>query len=449
MPSAKDLTCTQFDANLHKTRTQSTAWPVLSPLLNSILIASLVASGLVSCMALWTAYRAIPSTRSIPVTITRPSPTVQNPPISVEPPRVFVMPTTRRHLSPSVQPFYHQGTLVVAAVRSPTIVFEKDRFKHGFHYDAARHYAAAQGMKLKFVTVKSNQTALQWLHAGKARLALTTSHDSDLSEGKVKIDLSCQNQSALSDQRIIQQVDWVFKSADDPLSIAAEQYFCDSQRSEQLAALASFYDRHYLDRYLVTTVNTLQQRLPQYKHDFQQAAKLFGIDWQFLAAVGYQESYLDPTSVSPTGVRGLMMLTQDTANEMGVVDRENPTQSIIGGTQFLYAMLQKYRTAPYPDRYWLALVGYNMGPGALDEVRSRVKQLGQDPNSWLDVQSYLIDHQSQNSRYTQTLQYTKRIRAYVELIKTHNLTFSQCIGLPVYDGNDWFSKVVSVRTHED
>ncbi|WP_228273311.1 transglycosylase SLT domain-containing protein, partial [Acinetobacter junii] len=39
----------------------------------------------------------------------------------------------------------------------------------------------------------------------------------------------------------------------------------------------------------------------------------YNLDWHLLAAIGYQESYLKPTSVSPTGVRGLMMLTSSTA----------------------------------------------------------------------------------------------------------------------------------------
>ena len=44
---------------------------------------------------------------------------------------------------------------------------------------------------------------------------------------------------------------------------------------------------------------------------------------------------MESEATSYTGVRGLMMLTQDTADLIGVTDRTDPRQSVLGGTKYL------------------------------------------------------------------------------------------------------------------
>ena len=75
----------------------------------------------------------------------------------------------------------------------------------------------------------------------------------------------------------------------------------------------------------------IDDRLPTYQPLFESAAGE-DIDWRLLAAISYQESHWDPDARSPTGVRGLMMLTNDAAKQLGVEDRTDPVQSINGGT---------------------------------------------------------------------------------------------------------------------
>ncbi|MBA1331241.1 murein transglycosylase, partial [Candidatus Endoriftia persephone str. Guaymas] len=78
---------------------------------------------------------------------------------------------------------------------------------------------------------------------------------------------------------------------------------------------------------------------------FRAAAEETGFDWQLLAAIGYQESHWRPNAKSPTGVRGIMMLTKNTAKQMQVEDRLNPEQSIFGGSRYL-----KYLDTRIPPR---------------------------------------------------------------------------------------------------
>src|SRR5690606_23500331 len=111
----------------------------------------------------------------------------------------------------------------------------------------------------------------------------------------------------------------------------------------------------------------------------------YDLDWHLLAAIGYQESYLKPNSVSPTGVRGLMMLTNSTAKAMGVSNRTDPAQSIQGGAKYYDQMLSRYDHIPFPDRNWCALGADNMGRDAINQLQNRIQTQGKNTNNWLNI----------------------------------------------------------------
>ncbi len=133
----------------------------------------------------------------------------------------------------------------------------------------------------------------------------------------------------------------------------------------------------------------VRERLPRYQSLFQQAALLSGTDWRLLAAIGYQESNWDPHAVSPTGVRGIMMLAQDTADELDI-DRTSPAECIQGGALYFQQIRDRLPTqVREPDRTNMALAAYNQGLGHLQDARTLAAQLGGDPNSWHDVRNAL------------------------------------------------------------
>ena len=106
----------------------------------------------------------------------------------------------------------------------------------------------------------------------------------------------------------------------------------------------------------------VDNRLPTYQTTFESYARETGLDWRLLAAIGYQESHWRANAVSPTGVRGLMMLTRTTANYIGVSNRLDPEQSIKGGALYFLRVLEKIPDRiPEPDRTWFALASYNVG----------------------------------------------------------------------------------------
>ncbi|WP_127347559.1 membrane-bound lytic murein transglycosylase MltF [Idiomarina mangrovi] len=143
---------------------------------------------------------------------------------------------------------------------------------------------------------------------------------------------------------------------------------------------------NYVDTTLF--IQAVEQVLPRYRKLFQTHSG--SLDWRLLAAISYQESLWNPRAVSPTGVRGMMMLTLPTAQQMGVRSRLNPEQSIRGGARYFEQMLQRIpaRIAE-PDRVWFALAAYNIGLGHLEDARILTQQQGADPDRWIDVRKRL------------------------------------------------------------
>ncbi|WP_158589099.1 membrane-bound lytic murein transglycosylase MltF [Alginatibacterium sediminis] len=135
-------------------------------------------------------------------------------------------------------------------------------------------------------------------------------------------------------------------------------------------------------------VRAVDDRLPKYQAWFEQYAGT--LDWRLLAAVGYQESHWKADAVSPTGVRGIMMLTNPTAKSVGVKDRTDPEQSIRGGATYLQQLIGRVpETIPEDEKIWFALASYNIGFGHVLDARLLTRMQGADDNSWDEVKERL------------------------------------------------------------
>jgi len=190
-----------------------------------------------------------------------------------------------------------------------------------------------------------------------------------------------------------QDVAWAFANGPDSSLYNLAQHYLSGKSEADLAQLRDRYFGHveqvdYLGAVALATHVTT--RLPKYRTMFERAGKKFGMDWRLLAAIGYQESHWDPGAVSPTGVRGIMQLTNETARFLNVADREDPAQSINGGARYIRRLIDLVPAdVPDPDRTWLALAAYNMGYGHLLDARELARQRGGDPSRWVDVRNCL------------------------------------------------------------
>ncbi|SHE93605.1 membrane-bound lytic murein transglycosylase F [Microbulbifer donghaiensis] len=132
-----------------------------------------------------------------------------------------------------------------------------------------------------------------------------------------------------------------------------------------------------------------RDRLPQWRETMQKVADDYELDWHLLAALSYQESHWNARAKSRTGVRGLMMLTRNTARELGV-DRLNPEESIEGGARYIVQIRDKIpERIREPDRTWMALAAYNVGYGHLEDARVLTEKMGGNPDLWADVRKHL------------------------------------------------------------
>ncbi len=220
-----------------------------------------------------------------------------------------------------------------------------------------------------------------------------------------------------------------FKNEDDrSLFEAAEAYLARISGKE----LARLHDRYYghveeLDYFsAVQVANHMLSRLPRYRTLFKSSGDRNGIDWRLLAAIGYQESHWDPSALSYTGVRGLMMLTNDTALRYKIANREDPAQSIEGGARVLADLLRQVPPeVQEPDRTWMALAAYNQGLGHLIDARQLAADRGGDNLHWVDVRdTYPLlsrPRWASKARYgfargREAVDFVANVRAYLDII---------------------------------
>ncbi|WP_275096920.1 membrane-bound lytic murein transglycosylase MltF [Sedimenticola hydrogenitrophicus] len=229
-------------------------------------------------------------------------------------------------------------------------------------------------------------------------------------------------------------VAWAFPHAEDTSLYKAAKTFIN--RIKEDGSLEQLLERYYgyVERLGFVDNRTfarhLVQRLPPLIPLFKEAAEQNDMDWQLLAAIGYQESHWNPKAVSPTGVKGIMMLTSATAKQMGIEDRTDTSQSISGGARYLRQVEQKLpERIQEPDRTWMALAGYNVGYGHLEDARILTQRNDGDPDKWSDVKQHLpllsqkkyfatLKHGF--ARGKEPVHYVDNIRSYYDLLLWHN-----------------------------
>jgi membrane-bound lytic murein transglycosylase F len=223
---------------------------------------------------------------------------------------------------------------------------------------------------------------------------------------------------------------WAFtKSRDTSLYDAAQKYLDKIKNNGQLAQISAHFFEQYID---VNTDDALmftqrvENRFPRWAESIKLAATQYNLDWQLIAAIGYQESQWIPNAQSPTGVRGFMMLTPETARELGVKNLDDPKQSINGGAKYMRYLLDTLpESIKGDDRLFMALAAYNQGIGHLDDARALTRRMKGNPNSWDDVsksflllskQEYYSKAMFGYSRGWEAVNYVKRVLNYQKIL---------------------------------
>jgi len=228
-----------------------------------------------------------------------------------------------------------------------------------------------------------------------------------------------------------QPLAWMYSPhPDNSLKLALERFFAKESTQALIGQLkAKYFHRenrlNFFDT--ITFRNQMESRFPKLETYFHDAEAETGIDWQLLSAIAYQESHWNRKAVSPTGVRGIMMLTRATAKEMGIKDRTDAEQSIRGGARYLKKVIAKIpERIQGEDRIWFGLASYNVGYGHLEDARILTQRGGKNPDKWEDVREFLP--LLTKPRYYKTVKrgyargyepviYVKNIQRYLDLIR--------------------------------
>jgi membrane-bound lytic murein transglycosylase F len=195
---------------------------------------------------------------------------------------------------------------------------------------------------------------------------------------------------ALPDPRSVR---WVVRPGAGDLVRAANRFFAGASSSGELARIEGAADTESGD-FDYASAHQFQSdvatRLPELQSMFEDAAQSTGLDWRLLAAIGYQESKWQGTAASADGAQGIMMLTSDTATTVGVNDRADLQQNILGGAKYLAQVIDTIpKRIAEPDRTWLAVAAYNVGYGHLEDARVMAQMHGKNPDAWADVREQL------------------------------------------------------------
>ena len=275
-----------------------------------------------------------------------------------------------------------------------------------------KNLAELAGRKLAVTAGSAHEVALREALANLPSLQWQTYHDlttidllAEVGEGT--LDCAAANELQFADARnyhsnLVAELDiaapsklaWGFPEDADPDLLKQVQIFFDG--IQQDGTLHRLLDRYYGHNNrlrkrdaaaFITGINTV---LPHFRRMFEEAATLTGEDWRLLAALAYQESQWNPLATSYTNVRGMMMLTGDTADRMEVSNRLDARESIRAGAEYLQLLKEQMPDhIPEPDRTWLALAAYNQGYSHLEDARILTKRAGLNPDSWSDVKKWM------------------------------------------------------------
>lgn len=224
---------------------------------------------------------------------------------------------------------------------------------------------------------------------------------------------------------------WYLPAGSDDLAGTTREWMNSTDGDEAIGYIESRYYA-YIGEFDFVDLRALNrridERLPNFIDRFAEAETTTGMPADLLAALSYQESHWDPAAVSPTGVRGIMMLTRNTAESLGVMDRLDPVAAIDGGARYLADRHRRLpETIPEPDRTFLALASYNIGRGHLLDARQLARELGKNPDSWDDMKEvlplkadkrYYPSTRYGYARGYEPVHYVQRIRNYRDVISS-------------------------------
>ena len=217
---------------------------------------------------------------------------------------------------------------------------------------------------------------------------------------------------------------------DDGSSLADINAFFDKEDTKKFISglKDKYYSKNSISSYIFIGsrlfISDMITKLPEYESLFKKASEENNIDWKLLASISYQESRWNNNAVSPTGVKGVMMLTKNTAKMLNV-NRLNPNESIVGAARYFSNLVEKYSSYNEITRTNLALASYNAGPNHVNDILLLAKNNDDDVENWNVLKSYLYKLNQKKyykemkygyARGWEAVQYIENVKQYYDII---------------------------------
>jgi membrane-bound lytic murein transglycosylase MltF len=222
---------------------------------------------------------------------------------------------------------------------------------------------------------------------------------------------------------------WKFSHDDGSLKNNLFKYLESDETLTYIQSLNNkYYSNNSISSYIFIGsrefIADMTTKLPVYEDQFKEAADMYNLDWKLLAAISYQESKWNNDAISPTGVKGLMMLTKSTADMLGV-NRLNPSESILGASKYITQLNKKYMKYNKNTMLSMTLGAYNVGPGHITDIIKLAMKDNVNIENWLTLKKYLLKlHKKQfykNMEYGyargwEAVQYIENVKQYYDII---------------------------------
>lgn len=181
---------------------------------------------------------------------------------------------------------------------------------------------------------------------------------------------------------------WAVRKGNDSMLAAINTFLQDYSKTKEWARLCKKYTDP-TSREHTRIAYTLNSQpfgtISRYDAYFKKYGAVYGIDWQLLAALVYQESRFRHDIVGKGGTYGLMQLAPVTASRFGVSFGSSPEQQINGGCRYLHFLRQKIAKEGVCDSAQLVpmvIAAYNAGSGHLVDAIALAKAEGLNASVW-------------------------------------------------------------------
>jgi membrane-bound lytic murein transglycosylase F len=178
---------------------------------------------------------------------------------------------------------------------------------------------------------------------------------------------------------------WAVRASNPELLAAVDEFLDKEYRGLTYNVLHRKYfeDPKKIRRHIRYRTGT--SALSPYDEMVKRYADAHDFDWRLIVAQIYEESGFDPTAKSFAGAVGLLQVLPRTAEELGVVNLEDPETNIRAGLDYLAWVRERFEEdLSVRDRMWFTLAAYNVGAGHVRDARRLAAQKGLNPDRWFD-----------------------------------------------------------------